>query len=83
MNPTGQNAERLAVRWITRDQEAIAAIRERYGIPAYTTVNGWSPAEIAPEDMREFEECAKIGFFSIIHAEWYENGGHYVFKTRK
>lgn len=79
MNPTDQTAERLIVRWNTRDQEAITAIRKRFNIPTYTTVNGWSPAEIKPEDMPMFEECARRNFFGIIRRKWCKNGGQYIF----
>lgn len=79
MNPTDQTAELLIVRWNTRDQEAIAAIRKRFNIPTYTTVNGWSPAEIKPEDMPMFEECARRNFFGIIRRKWCKNGGQYFF----
>lgn len=70
---------RVIVRWATNDREAIAAIRKRFDIPTYTTVNGWTPAEIKPEDMELFEECARRGFFGIIRRKWCKNGGHYVF----
>ncbi|MCM1142479.1 MAG: hypothetical protein NC453_28250 [Muribaculum sp.] len=79
MNPTDQTAERLIVRWNTRDQEAIAAIRKRFNIPTYTTVNGWSPAEIKSEDMPMFEECARRNFFGIIRRKWCKKGGQYIF----
>lgn len=79
MSPTDQTAERFIVRWNTRDQKAIAAIRKRFAIPAYTTVNGWSPAEIKPEDMPMFEECARRNFFWVIRRKWCKNGGQYIF----
>lgn len=79
MNPIAPIAERLIVRWNTRDKEAIIAIRKRFNIPTYTTVNGLSPAEIKPEDMQMFEECARRNFFGIIRKKWRKNGGQYVF----
>lgn len=74
---------RVIVRWTTRDEEAIAAIRERFNLPDYTTLNGWTPAEIKPEDMDMFEECARRGFFGIIREKWCKNGGQYNFSSRK
>lgn len=74
---------RVIVRWTTRDEEAIAAIRERFNLPNYTTLNGWTPAEIKPEDMDMFEECARRGFFGIIREKWCKNGGQYIFPSRK
>ena len=56
---------RVIVRWTTRDEEAIAAIRERFNLPDYTTLNGWTPAEIKPEDMDMFEECAREGSLAL------------------
>ncbi|MBJ2189127.1 MAG: hypothetical protein JFR41_10955 [Muribaculaceae bacterium] len=79
MTPIAPTAERLIIRWNTRDPEAIAAIRKRFGIPAYTTVNGWSPVEIEPEDMPVFDECARRNFFGIIRRKWSKNGGRYIF----
>lgn len=80
MTPT--EAERLIVRWRTKDKGAIAAIRKRFNIPDYTTVNGFSPAEIKAEDMAVFEECSRRGFFGILHQKWCKNGEVYVFNSR-
>lgn len=74
---------KLIVRWITRDEAAIVAIRKRFDMPTYTTVNGWTPCEIKPEDMDVFEECACRGFFCIIRKKWCKNGGQYIFSSRK
>lgn len=79
---THTEPQRLIVRWITRDREAIAAIRGRFRMPAYTTVNGLTPAEIAPEDMPVFEECMRRGFFGVLHRKWRKNGDQYIFQTR-
>ncbi len=73
---------KLIIRWITRDTTAIAAIRKRFNLPYYTTLNGWTPAEIKPEDIDVLEECARIGFFSIIRQKWCKNGGQYIFTSR-
>lgn len=72
----------FTVRWITRDPVKIDAIRKRFDIPDYTTMNGWSPAEIKREDMSVFNECIKRGLFSIIPKKWCKNGGLYIFKSR-
>ena len=74
---------RVIVRWTTRDEEAIAAIRKHFNLPNYTTLNGWTPAEIKLEDMDMFEECARRGFFGIIREKWCKNGGQYIFSSRK
>lgn len=76
-------AEKLIVRWTTRDADAIAAIRREFGMPNYTTVNGLTPVEIRPDDMDMFEECARRGFFGIIRQKWCKNGGQYIFPSRK
>lgn len=75
-------AEKLVIRWATRDKASIAAIRKRFNIPSYTTVNGWSPVEIESEDMELFEECSRRGFYGIIRVKWCKNGGQYIFPTR-
>lgn len=80
---TEEKGERLTIRWITRNKDAIAAIRKRFNIPEYTTVNGLSPAEISKEDMPVFEETARRGFIGIIREKWCKNGGHYIFPIRK
>lgn len=74
--------EKVIVRWATKDGAAIAAIRKRFKMPDYTTVNGWTPAEIKPADREVFEECARRGFFSIIREKWCKNGGQYIFQSR-
>lgn len=73
---------KLIIRWITRDATAIAVIRKRFNLPNYTTLNGWTPAEIKPEDIDDLEECARRGFFSIIRQKWCKNGGQYIFTSR-
>ena len=68
---------------MTRDEATIRKIRERFNIPEYTTINGWSPAEISDEDMEIFQETAKRGFFSILTQKWCKNGVHFSFISRK
>ena len=67
--------ERLTIKWLTRKPATIARIRERFAIPSYTTLNGWSPAEIDPEDKPVLEECVARGFINILPLKWCKNGG--------
>lgn len=80
---THTEPERVLIRWITRDREAIDAIRKHFGFPEYTTVNGVTPAEIRPEDKEMIGECERRGFFGIIHEKWCKNGEHYIFNIRQ
>ena len=80
---THTEPERVLIRWRTKDLEAIAAIRNRFNIPNYTTVNGLSPAEITLENKDLFEECQRRGFFGIIRRKWRKNGDHYIFNSCK
>ena len=73
----------VIVRWITRDNEAIRLIREKFEMPTYTTVNGLSPADIKEEDMPLFEETSRRGFFDFWYQKWCINGGVLVFKSRQ
>lgn len=74
-------AVKFVIRWHTRDTKAIDKIRKRFGIPDYTTLNGWSPAEIQERDMDVFMECARRGFFGILNQKWCKNGDHFVFTS--
>lgn len=69
------HTEKLVIRWVTKDREAIAAIRKRFNIPQYTTVNGFSPVALKEEDREVFEETARRGYFSIFCEKWCKNGG--------
>ena len=74
---------KLVVCWSTKDEETIRRIRQRFGMPKYTTINGWTPAEILEEDMPLLEETARRGFISILrHIKWCINGGTYSFISR-
>lgn len=74
---------KLVVYWNTRDENIIKRIRKRFGMPTYTTINGWTPAEILEEDMPLLEETARRGFISILrHLKWCKNGGTYSFISR-
>lgn len=75
MNHT--EAEKLIVSWHTQDAKSIAAIRRRFCIPEYTTLNGYSPVLLKAEDREVFEETARRGFFSFRKAEWTFSHGVY------
>lgn len=72
-------AERFIVRWITRDEQAVVQIRKYFGMPCYTTVNGFSPAEIQHDQIETFLECERRHFFQIIRKKWTFNGAQYIF----
>ena len=66
---------KLVVCWRKCDAGTIQRIRQRFGMPTYTTVNGWTPAEILEEDMPLLEETARRGFLYILrHVKWCKNG---------
>lgn len=74
---------KLVVYWNTKDKEIIKRIRQRFGMPTYTTVNGYTPAEILEEDTPLLAETAKRGFILILwHLKWCKNGGTYSFISR-
>ncbi len=75
--------EQLWVRWTTRDEEAIKQIRKYFGMPRYTTLNGFTPCEIDSKDMAMLKETAKRGFLSIINEKWCKNGETFSFISRK
>lgn len=77
MTHTDLKEEKVIINWHTRDEEAIRLIRERFGIPKYTTVNGHSPAVLKPEDREMFEETSRRGYFSFVRVEWTYNGATY------
>lgn len=70
---------KVVINWRTRDRDAIRLIREKFGIPVYTTVNGITPADIKNEDMTMFEETARCGFFAFWRHNWCIKGGVLVF----
>lgn len=77
MTPT--DTEKLIIRWTTRDAKAIEAIRKRFGIPVYTTINGFSPVLLNEVDREIFEETSRRGYFAIIHEKWCKNGASITF----
>lgn len=70
-------AVKVVIYWVTKDVEAIEAIRAHFGLPRYTTVNGWTPGAIEDKDMQMFEETARRGFFRYHKTEWTFNGATY------
>ena len=75
MIPTG--LIRVIVKFTTRDEAAISAIRKRFRLPVYTTLNGWTPGMIEQNDLDVFEETARRGFFTFIRKKWTYNGATY------
>ena len=71
------NETKVIIHWHTKDEEAIRLIRERFGIPKYTTVNGYSPGVLKSEDREMFEETARRGYFSFMCVVWTYNGATY------
>lgn len=80
---THTEPQKLTIRWLTKDKDAIDAIRKRFNMPTYTTLNGWSPALINEEDIELFEECGRRKFFKIMPYKWCKNGGTFSFIFRQ
>lgn len=70
-------AMKVIVYWVTKDEKSIAAIRKYFGLPAYTTVNGWTPGTIDSKDIPMFEETAHRGFIRYREMDWTFNGVTY------
>lgn len=71
------NEIKIVIHWYTIDEEAIRMIRERFGIPRYTTVNGQTPAVLPTDDKVMFEETARRGYFTYRRVDWAFNGATY------
>lgn len=71
------NEIKIIIHWNTKDEEAIRMIRERFGIPRYTTVGGQTPAVLPTDDIVMFEETARRGYFTYRHVDWSFNGATY------
>lgn len=69
--------QKIIIHWHTKNSESIRLIRERFGVPTYTTLNGLTPALLKPEDRAVFDETARRGYFTYHHAEWTFNGFSY------
>lgn len=77
MTHIAQEGEKIIIHWWTRNEESIRLIREYFGIPQYTTVNGKTPAILKPKDQEMFEETARRGYFTYRRVEWTFNGLSY------
>lgn len=53
------------IYWKTRNKEAIRQIREKFGMPNGTTVNGETEADIDAELVPLLRETARRGFIQI------------------
>lgn len=71
------SCDKIVIYWLTNNRDAIKRIRERFGIPAYTTVNGQTPAVLKSEDKAVFDETARRGYFTYRHIDWSFNGLSY------
>ncbi len=69
---------RCVVYWNKCDPRAIEALRSKFNIPHYTTVNGESPVEVDDEQMELLRECERRGFLQIRPKKWCKNGDLFV-----
>lgn len=68
---------KIIIRWHTRNENTIRRIRERFNVPAYTTINGWSPASLKEADRETLDETVQRGFISYMAVNWQFNGVSY------
>jgi hypothetical protein len=68
---------KIIIRWHTRNENTIRRIRERFNVPAYTTINGWSPATLKEADRETLDETARRGYVSYMAVNWQFNGVSY------
>lgn len=71
---------KVVVRWVCTDKDVIKRIRERFKLPDYTTLNGFTPGMVADKDMAVLEETARRGFLTFELKEWSYNGKSYAWK---
>lgn len=71
------NGKKILIHWNTKNEESIRLIRKRFNIPAYTTVNGMTPAILTQDNRELFEETARRGFFTYQPIDWNFNGHSY------
>ncbi|MBQ7204635.1 MAG: hypothetical protein IJS04_02225 [Muribaculaceae bacterium] len=69
---------KCVVYWRKCDPEAIKSIRDKFGIPYYTTVNGESPCEVDDEQMALLKQCEARGFLQIRNKKWCKIGDLFV-----
>lgn len=72
----------LVIRWLTKDRQKMQRIRDYFGLPGYTTLNGLTPCWVKNEQMVTFLETEKRGFFRIMPLKWCKNGEHFTFINR-
>lgn len=78
MDTSGKH--RFLIRWVTKNPRTIEKIRQRFNIPHYTTLNGFSPVEVTPADLLVIEETARRGFLSIDRSvTWSKQGNVFLF----
>lgn len=68
---------KVVIYWVTKDESAIAAIRNYFKLPKYTTLNGQTPGEIETKDIPMFEETSRRGFFRYQKKDWTFSGATY------
>ena len=56
---------RLTIYWLTDNRSDRQKIRDYFGMPKGTTVNGETEADIREEDLPMLEETARRGFIQI------------------
>jgi hypothetical protein len=85
MNPTEDEKHRFLILWLKKaDADTKERIRQRFNIPRYETLNGFSPIEVSDEDMPVLEETARRGFISLKRdVKWCKNGEVYAFTSCK
>lgn len=69
---------KCVVYWKKCAPDAIEAIRKKFGIPHYTTINGESPCEVDDEQLELLKECERRGFLQIRNKKWCKNGEVFV-----
>lgn len=57
--------KKVVVYWVTRDQNVIRKIREKFGITGPTSVNGETIAEIDDGMMELLKETERRGFIQL------------------
>lgn len=74
---------RCSVYWVTNDKAIIAKIRDKAGMPKYTTLNGISPCECDEATFGWLKECEKFGAIRVRECDWRVSGGVYSFSYVK
>lgn len=56
---------KVVIYWRTANKETIRRIREKFGIPYYTSVNGETFADISESDMPLLLRCEQLGYVQL------------------